>query len=42
MRGMALQRILRGDDTERRRLFDLWKRMVSESLAARSRKERWR
>ena len=40
MRGMALQRILRGDDTERRRLFDLWKRMVSESLAARSRKER--
>jgi AcrR family transcriptional regulator len=32
MRGMALQRILRDDDTERRRLFELWKRLVSESL----------
>jgi len=33
MRGMALQRILRDDDTERRRLFELWKRLVSEFLA---------
>jgi AcrR family transcriptional regulator len=32
MRGMALQRILRDDDTERRRLFELWKQLVSESL----------
>jgi AcrR family transcriptional regulator len=32
MRGMALQRILRDDDTERRRLFELWKRLVSASL----------
>ena len=40
MRGMALQRILRGDDTERRRLFELWKRLVSDSLAARTRKEK--
>jgi AcrR family transcriptional regulator len=32
MRGMALQRILRDDDTERRRLFELWKKLVSESL----------
>lgn len=32
MRGMALQRILRDDDTERRRLFDVWKRMVREYL----------
>jgi AcrR family transcriptional regulator len=32
MRGMALQRILRDDDTERRRLFEIWKRLVSESL----------
>ena len=38
MRGMALQRILRGDDTERRRLFELWKRLVSDSLAARTRR----
>ena len=34
MRGMALQRILRDDDTERRRLFELWKRLVSECLAS--------
>src|SRR5262245_1049304 len=40
MRGMALQRILRGDDTGRRRLFELWKRLVSDSLAARTRKEK--
>ena len=32
MRGMALQRILRDDDTERRRLFEIWKRLVSQSL----------
>lgn len=32
MRGMALQRILRDDDTERLRLFELWKRMVTEAL----------
>ena len=28
MRGMALQKILRDDDTERRRLFEVWKRLV--------------
>jgi AcrR family transcriptional regulator len=39
MRGMALQRILRDDDTERRRLFELWKRLVSESLGRAQRKE---
>ncbi len=33
LRGMALQRILRDDDTERRRLFELWKRMVSDFLS---------
>lgn len=33
MRGMALQRILRCDDTERRRLYALWKRLVAGSLA---------
>ncbi|HXX48337.1 MAG TPA: TetR/AcrR family transcriptional regulator [Myxococcota bacterium] len=33
MRGMALQRILRDDDTERRRLFELWKRLVSQYLS---------
>jgi len=32
IRGMALQRILRDDDTERRRLFELWKKMVSDAL----------
>ncbi len=32
MRGMALQRILRDDDTERRRLFELWKSLVSACL----------
>ncbi|MCP4003607.1 MAG: TetR family transcriptional regulator [bacterium] len=32
MRGMALQRILRDDDTERLRLFELWKHMVSTVL----------
>ncbi|HXZ84635.1 MAG TPA: TetR/AcrR family transcriptional regulator [Myxococcota bacterium] len=40
MRGMALQRILRDDDTERRRLFELWKRLVSEHLAGAPREER--
>jgi len=35
---MALQRILRDDDTERRRLFELWKQLVSESLG---RAKRW-
>jgi AcrR family transcriptional regulator len=34
MRGMALQRMLRDDDTERRRLFELWKRLVSSALEA--------
>ena len=28
MRGMALQKILRDDDKERRRLFEIWKRLV--------------
>jgi len=32
MRGMALQKILRGDDTERRRLFERWKAMASAAL----------
>jgi AcrR family transcriptional regulator len=40
MRGMALQRILRDDDTERRRLFELWKRLVSESLGRGKGRER--
>jgi AcrR family transcriptional regulator len=40
MRGMALQRILRDDDTERRRLFELWKRLVSESLGRGKARER--
>jgi hypothetical protein len=31
-RGMALQKILRSDDTGRRRLLDLWKDMVAELL----------
>ena len=39
MRGMALQRILRDDDTERRRLFELWKRLVSEYLSGAKEKE---
>jgi AcrR family transcriptional regulator len=42
MRGMALQRILRDDDTERRRLFELWKRLVSASLETPGHKERTR
>ncbi|MEX2205242.1 MAG: hypothetical protein WEF50_03335, partial [Myxococcota bacterium] len=42
MRGMALQRILRDDDSERRRLFELWKRLVSECLASPAQKERIR
>jgi len=32
MRGMALQRILRASDTERRRLYELWKSMASAAL----------
>ena len=32
MRGMALQKILRDDDTERRRLFDRWKVMALSAL----------
>lgn len=40
MRGMALQRILRDDDTERRRLFEIWKRLVSESLGRAQRREK--
>jgi hypothetical protein len=42
MRGMALQRILRDDDTERRRLFELWKRMVYACLESPEQKERRR
>ena len=42
MRGMALQRILRDDDTERRRLFELWKRLMSASLETPGQKERTR
>jgi AcrR family transcriptional regulator len=33
MRGMALQRILRDDDTERSRLFEVWKRLVAAALS---------
>lgn len=32
MRGMALQKILRDDDTERRRLYEIWKRLVAAAL----------
>jgi len=32
MRGMALQKILRDDDTRRRRLFERWKTMVTAAL----------
>jgi hypothetical protein len=32
MRGMALQKILRDNDTERRRLYEVWKRLVAEAL----------
>ena len=39
MRGMALQRILRDDDTQRRRLFEIWKRLVSQSLGGAQQKE---
>jgi AcrR family transcriptional regulator len=31
-RGMALQRILRNDDTARRRLFELWREMAAAAL----------
>jgi len=34
-RGMALQKILRSDDTNRRRLVELWKRMAKQCLAER-------
>lgn len=33
LRGMALQRILREDGSERRRLFEVWKRMARRELA---------
>lgn len=36
LRGMALQRILRPDDSERRRLFELWTRMVVGELGRQS------
>jgi AcrR family transcriptional regulator len=42
VRGMALQRILRQDDSERRRLFEVWKRMVAATLAARTPNEKER
>jgi AcrR family transcriptional regulator len=32
LRGMALQRVLRDDDRERRRHFDHWKKLVSERI----------
>jgi len=32
MRGMALQKILKDNDTERRRLYEVWKRLVAEAL----------
>ena len=31
-RGMALQRILRDDDTDRRRVFEVWKRLMAVVL----------
>jgi len=34
MRGMALQRILRSDDAERRRLYEVWKQMAADQLGA--------
>jgi len=33
MRGMALQRILRADDSERLRLYDVWRKLVTRELA---------
>jgi AcrR family transcriptional regulator len=33
LRGMAMQRILKHDDQNRRRLFELWKRMAREALS---------
>jgi len=39
VRGMALQKILRDDDSERRRLFDLWKQLVSAHLQSVARTE---
>ncbi len=42
VRGMALQRILRQDDSERRRLFEVWKRMVAANLAERTPNEKER
>lgn len=32
LRGMALQRILKPDDSSRRRLFDMWKRMARAEM----------
>ena len=32
MRGMALQKILKDNDTERRRLYEVWKRLVAQEL----------
>jgi AcrR family transcriptional regulator len=32
MRGMALQKILKDNDTERRRLYEVWKGLVAEAL----------
>src|SRR5262249_33687899 len=34
-RGMVLQRILRADDTERRRVLGMWKEMVADLLRER-------
>ncbi len=39
MRGMAMQRILRDDDSQRRRLFELWKKLVSACLESPVQKE---
>ena len=36
MRGMALQKILKDDATERRRLYEVWKRLVAEALGKES------
>jgi AcrR family transcriptional regulator len=32
IRGMALQKVLKDDDTERRRLYEIWKRLVADAL----------
>ena len=35
MRGMAMQKILKEDDSERRRLYEVWKSLVLQSVTSR-------